>query len=289
MSESSREPIIDAHTHIFPPEIINGRASFLTRDLWFEQLYTNPEALLIGSNDLVESMDRAGIDCSIACGFPWRDPGLCRLHNDFMAEASAATGRRIHWLGIVSPTAGIEAVKEAQRCFSLGAAGVGELNADAQLFDVTDSNLLKDLYELCSQNNRAVMLHASEPVGHTYPGKGASTPDRLLKMIEGFPEVDFVLAHWGGGLPFFELMPEVAATTVRVTYDTAASTYLYRPQIFRSVLDIVGPERVLFASDYPILRQDRFIAKARSVSWRGDEERRAVLCENARRVYRLER
>jgi hypothetical protein len=191
------------------------------------------------------------------------------------------------WLGIVSPVRGKEAVQEAERCFGLGASGIGELNADAQGFDLTDAQLLTDLFELCSIRGRPVMLHASEPVGHLYPGKGASTPDRLLTMIGTFPEVDFVLAHWGGGLPFFELMPEVAATTTRVSYDTAASTYLYRWQVFRTVLDIIGPNRVLMGSDYPVLRQNRFVERTNTLDWRDEGERKSVLYENARRVYGL--
>ena len=84
------------------------------------------------------------------------------------------------------------------------------------------------------------MLHASEPVGHRYPGKGTATPDRLLQVYRALPDLPVVLAHWGGGLPFYELMPEVAALTRNVVYDTAASTYLYRPAVFRTVLDVVG-------------------------------------------------
>jgi predicted TIM-barrel fold metal-dependent hydrolase len=106
-------------------------------------------------------------------------------------------------------------------------------------------------------------------------------------MIGTFPEVDFVLAHWGGGLPFFELMPEVAATTTRVSYDTAASTYLYRWQVFRTVLDITGPNRVLMGSDYPVLRQNRFVERTNTLDWRDEGERKSVLYENARRVYGL--
>jgi uncharacterized protein len=286
-SEHTREPVVDAHTHLFPDEIINDRTKFLTHDLWFEHLYANPKALLVGPVETIASMDAAGIDQSVICGFPWRDPGLCRIHNDFMADVSAQSNGRLPWLGIVSPKSGVEAVNEAQRCFALGASGLGELNADAQSFDLRDTEGLKELIEFCAESNRPIMLHASEPVGHHYPGKGASTPDRLLKIIEAFPEARLVLAHWGGGLPFFELMPEVAAITPNVWYDTAASTYLYRWGIFRSVLDIVGPERVLFASDYPILKQDRFMQKVRDVPWKDENECRAVLCENARNVYGL--
>jgi predicted TIM-barrel fold metal-dependent hydrolase len=285
--EAVREPVIDAHTHIFPPEIVVDRASFLTRDLWFEQLYAGPKSLLVGAGDLLSSMDRAGIAHSIVCGFPWSDEGLCRLHNDFMADACAKSNGRLSWLAIVSPPSGLSAVQEAERCFDLGAAGIGELNADAQSFDIAEPGDVLVLFENCAKHGRPIMLHASEPVGHLYPGKGKSTPDRLLKMIEAFPDVTFVLAHWGGGLPFFELMPEVGAATSRVFYDTAASTYLYRWEVFRTVLDIVGRDRVLMGSDYPVLRQDRFVERALRVPWRDEEERSAVLCENARRVYKL--
>jgi predicted TIM-barrel fold metal-dependent hydrolase len=131
------------------------------------------------------------------------------------------------------------------------------------------------------------MIHASEPVGHRYPGKGAATPDRLLTFLEEFPELNVVAAHWGGGLPFYELMPEVAAIARRLSYDSGASTYLYRFQVFRSVLDIVGPDRVLFGSDYPVLTQHRFLERTLATEWRSTEERDRVLGGNAARVYRL--
>jgi predicted TIM-barrel fold metal-dependent hydrolase len=131
------------------------------------------------------------------------------------------------------------------------------------------------------------MTHASEPVGHIYPGRGAATPDKLLAFAAEFPDLRLVAAHWGGGLPFYELMPEVAEIAQRVVYDTAASTYLYRFQVFRSVLDIVGPERILFASDYPVLKQKRFLERTLATKWRSELELAAVLSGNARRVYRL--
>jgi predicted TIM-barrel fold metal-dependent hydrolase len=96
-----------------------------------------------------------------------------------------------------------------------------------------------------------------------------------------------VLAHWGGGLPFYELMPEVAAATARVVYDTAASTYLYRPAVFRAVLDVVGPERVLWGSDHPVLSLGRFLRRTRKLAGLLPEEEGPVLGGNARRVYGL--
>lgn len=133
------------------------------------------------------------------------------------------------------------------------------------------------------------MLHTTEPVGHVYPGKGTATPDRLVTFLEAFPELRVVAAHWGGGLPFYELMPEVARVASRVVYDSAASTYLYRFEVFRTVLDLIGPDRVMFASDYPVLRQDRFLRRVEQTPWRDQDERYRVLGETARLTYRIPR
>lgn len=280
------ETVIDAHTHIFPPELCRDRSVHLERGGWFGSLYQNPKALMVSAEAMIASMDQAGIAHSIACGFPWTDPGLCREHNAYLADAAIRFPDRISWLGIVAPgSTSVEA--DARWCFEHGASGLGELNADAQGFDFRDVKTLAPLARAAIEAERPVMLHASEPVGHHYPGKGAATPDKLLAFLAEFPQLSVVAAHWGGGLPFYELMPEVAALTQRVAYDTGASTYLYRFQIFRSVLDIVGSERVIFGSDYPILKQGRFLERTLSTEWKSERERAAVLSGNASRMYRL--
>jgi len=187
----------------------------------------------------------------------------------------------------VPPAEGAAAVAEAERCLALGASGIGELNADAQAFALNDARTLAPLMDACVAAGRPVMLHASEPLGHVYPGKGTATPERLLAFLQAVPELDVVLAHWGGGMPFYELMPEVAAACARVAYDCAASTYLYRPAVFRAALDVVGPERVLWGSDHPVLGMGRFLRRTLEQAGLRPEELEPVLSGNARRVYRL--
>ena len=284
-----RDPggIVDAHTHVFAPGVVRDRAAFVARDPWFALLYANPRAVLIGAGDLIAAMDAAGVAQSVVCGFPWRDLDLCRAHNDELAVAAARSRGRLAWLATVPPNLGQAAAAEAERCFALGAAGLGELNADAQDFDLTQPAALAPVVEVCVARDRPLMLHASDPVGHPYPGKGTATPERILTFLAAYPTLRVVLAHWGGGLPFYELMPEVAAIAARVVYDSAASTYLYRPQVFRAVLDIVGPDRVLFASDHPVLRQERFLRRVREAAGLRPDESEAVLGGTARRVYGL--
>jgi predicted TIM-barrel fold metal-dependent hydrolase len=279
--------VIDAHTHAFPPQIVYERDGYLGRDLWFEQLYRNPRVLLTEAKDILTSMDRAGIAQSVVCGFPWRDPGLCQEQNSYLAEACAGSHGRLVWLGIVSPAADPRAAQEAERCLALGAVGFGEFNADAQGFDLTKSRPLGEVAAVCLAHDCPILLHASEPMGHLYPGKGTATPDRLVHFLSTYPELRVALAHWGGGLPFYELMPEVTAAAIRVAYDSAATTYLYLPRVFRTVIDLVGAERVMFASDFPVLRQDGLLRRVQAMQDLNFHERRAILEETARDFYRI--
>jgi len=279
--------VIDAHTHAFPPDWIADRVNHCRRDRWFGDLYEAPTAKMIDVVELMSVMDGAGVALAIACGWPWLDPGLCREHNDYLADAAMASNGRLAWLGIVAP-ASPGAAEETERCVALGASGIGELNADAQGVDITQPGLLADVVEVLIAVDRPLLLHASEPVGHRYPGKGTATPDRLLSFLAANPDLRVVLAHWGGGLPFYELMPEVAALTRNVVYDTAASTYLYRPGVFRTVLDITGRERVLWASDHPVLGMGKFLERTRRLAEIHSDERAWVMSDNARRVYRLD-
>lgn len=285
MMDASSYPVIDAHTHLFPPDVHLRRDHYCQRDAWFGELYADPKAAIADAAALVASMDEAGIAHSIVCGWPWRDLGLCREHNDFMAEAAAAAAGRISWLAIVPPHER-GAAAEIERCFALGAVGIGELNADAQGFAWEETEALAEALSICIAADRPALIHTSEPVGHRYPGKGAATPDRLVPFLAAFPKLKVVAAHWGGGLPFYELMPEIAALAKNVVYDSAASTYLYRFDIFPAVVRLVGPDRVLFASDYPLLKQARFRKRVLGAGLDPDDLP-AVMGGNAARVFDL--
>ncbi|HEV2529733.1 MAG TPA: amidohydrolase family protein [Thermomicrobiales bacterium] len=278
--------VVDGHVHAFPDAFIARRAELVARDHWFGHLYANDRAILTNADDLLASMADAGVDHSVVCGFPWSDAGLCREHNDWMAAAVAAAPGRLSWLAIVAPGAP-GAAAEAERCLAMGAAGIGELNADGQGFALDDARTLGDLVTVCVAAGSPVLLHSTEPVGHAYPGKGTATPVRLLRFVSAFPDLDVVLAHWGGGLPFYELMPEVAAACSRVRYDTAASPYLYRHDILRTAIGLVGADRIIWGSDYPVLGQRRFLRRTLLTPGLAEADRDAIVGGNAVTTYRL--
>ena len=116
---------------------------------------------------------------------------------------------------------------------------------------------MRPLLEMADRYGLIITAHTSEPVGHSYQGKGHTTPDVTMRFIEiarNYPNVKIVCAHWGGGLPFYALMPEVKDALQNVWFDTAASPFLYSPEIFSIAPDLVGADKILLGSDFPLIR-----------------------------------
>jgi len=276
---------LDFHTHIFPPEMIANREVYLERDSWFGLLYGNPQARMSGASDLIRSMDEAGIECSVTFGFGFADLGLCRACNTYVLEAAKENPGRLIPFAVVNPRAGHAVALEARRCFEKGASGMGELMPDGQGFQLTDFALLDPLMEIARQFKAPLLTHVNEPVGHIYPGKGAQGPRQAYQLAVRYPENVLVLAHWGGGLPFYELMPEVQSQLRNVYYDTAASLYLYHDSVFARVMSW-APNKVLFGTDYPLIGQKRFLKRVKRAGL-GSGALANLLGGNALRVLKL--
>lgn len=275
--------VIDAHVHIFSPEMIANRDQLLLTDPWFGEAFGHPRASMRTAEELISSMDAASIDVSVVVGWPWQRTSDCADHNNYLADAAARYPERLKWLGIVNPALP-DAIPEIDRCVRLGAAGFGEINADAQGFRWSDVASWQPALKRIAASNLLVMIHTSEPVGHLYPGKGAATPTEVLAAIQAMPELNWVLAHWGGGMPFYELMPEVRQACANTTYDSAATSYLYQPDVFRRVVDLVGVEKVMFGSDWPVLSQRKLVARINELAL-SDQDLAAIMGGNAARIY----
>jgi hypothetical protein len=278
--------LIDFHTHIFPPEVRNHREQYCARDPWFNQLYSNPDSNIATTEDLIAEMDNAGVDISVTFSYGWTDTGLIEETNSYVIDAMKRYPGRIYGMAVLQPTAGTRAVRELERCAQAGMIGLGELMPHGQGYKLSDVQLLMPVMEVVRHYQLLVLSHCSEPVGHMYPGKGDVSLHDIVTFLTAFPDIRFIAAHWGGGLPFYSLMPEVQRITANVWYDTAATVYLYQQRIFPIVASLVGPERILFASDYGLLRQRRIINSIEQ-SGLDAEAVKMVLGGNAQRLLRL--
>ena len=245
--------------------MIARRDELARADPGFAELYGDGRARMASAAGLLASMEGAGVDRAVAAGFWWRDPGHAAEHAEYLLSAAAeAAEQLIPFVPIAFADSGARAL--ARDYAAAGARGLGEVRPGER----DEDEAAAWLAELTAGLDLPLLVHASEPAGHDYGGKGGGfTAGGLWRLLQdGLPgerRLRVIAAHWGGGFPFHALMPEVRALLAegRLAFDSAASALLYEPRVFEAVAELVGPELVLWGSDYPLRAQDRDLAEAR--------------------------
>jgi len=275
--------IIDFHAHALPPQIKSNRRRYVERDPAFAEIYAGEKVTMATADDLIASMDREGVDISVIVNYSWSTHELCVETNDYILESIARYPKRLVGFCAVADYHDDKSLAEIERCTGGGIRGVGELRPDLQPLELMTKKTLEPFARLLREHNLILSTHSSDPVGHEYRGKGAATPEKLYSFISNLNGLPVVCAHWGGGLPFYTLMPEVRRALENVYFDTAISPFLYRPEIYRYVKDLVGADRILFGTDYPVLPPSRLLKEMEGVEMT-QEERDMILSGNARRL-----
>lgn len=248
----------DSHVHLFPPEIYNNWETYAKRDEWFAMLTRKPEnqkgteEAWANAEEALACADDAGIHGLVMQGWYWNDEGLVRFHNDYMYEMMQKYPDRLKGFCSINPKDKEKAIAEIQRCAKLGFHGIGELGPGGNGYDFNDPDFLAVL-DCANYYHLPVCIHCGEPVGHKYPGKDTTSLAPLPDLVKKYPDLIFILAHLGGGLPFYELNPKYKGIFKNVYYDTAANPLLYRIESFRAVITLIGDKRLLYGSDFPLL------------------------------------
>ena len=275
--------IIDCHTHIFPDEIRKNRNPFCQSDKGFSSIYKNSKTKIAGVEDLIASMDASGVKRSVICGFPWNRADLCYLHNEYLMEsASRYPNRLIVFISL--PFSDPDwSERELNRTTKGGARGVGEIAFYHRKMTSQAIETMKPILTQMEKQKIPLLLHVNELLGHSYPGKGKTPLERFYELILSFPNLPILLAHWGGGLPFYELMPEVAKVMTNVYYDTAGSPFLYSGKIYAIARDMVGAEKIFFGTDYPLISPQRYFKELEESSL-SKQDREKILGLNFSRL-----
>ena len=244
---------IDAHIHYAPPELA-ARLDQFTLDEPYWGLLMGPGSPQgwASAERMIADMDAAGIDKVVIMGqYRQRYEGCVEANNEALALMRRYSDRVIAF-AMAQPKAGQAALDELKRCVDAGMRGVGELGPYGQGYRLDDLDFLA-LVEACIDYGLPINLHTNEEVGRYYAGKATTPLRHVYRLVERYPELKLILAHWGGGLLFNELMPTAQKTLRNVWYDTAASPLLFPTErIFRAALAAVDHRKLLYASDYPL-------------------------------------
>lgn len=278
--------IIDFHTHIFSKRIRDDRETYFSGEPAFKLLYESPKSRLVGAGQTIDAMDENGVDRSVVFGFPWKHPDTFKRENDYILASIQKHPERLIGFCCFDALCD-EAADEALRCINAGIAGVGELAFYESGIEDKHIQRLKPLFDLCLEYRLPILIHTNEPVGHQYPGKTPLKLIQIYRLLKAFPENTIVLAHWGGGIFFYQLLKkEVAQVFSNVYFDTAASPFLYRPEIYAYAMRLAGRHKILFGSDHPLIKPARYFSEIEK-SGVSQEEKNDILGLNAKRLLNI--
>lgn len=250
----------------------------------------------------IEDMDRLGIDVSVLSlstvisGTQWADPetdlALCRRANDHIAElVRAHPGRFVGSFSL--PLQDLErSLTELERCDE--ELGLRVVNLPAVVGeDYLGHPRFSGFWEAASARGLIAFIH---PHGVTDPwyqeyalwnsvGQAVEETKVMSSLIyegvlERWPEVPIVISHGGGYLPHyygrhdrnFTNRPETARNITRKPSEYLSYFYydtcVYVPHVLEELVDLVGAERIVLGSDWPMAGNDpvQFIELAQNVT-----------------------
>ncbi len=276
---------IDFHVHVTPPDIIKDWRKIAEKEPYFRLLSESPINKFATAEEVVAELDNSNVDKAVIFGFGFKDMGLCKYVNDYVADSIKKFPDNLIGYMVLVPSSP-EVVSEVNRCVDMGLRGIGEIFPNGQDFDITSLKEMSDLSNACIERDLPLMIHTNEAVGHHYSGKTDTTAVKSSAFAHNYPDLKLILAHWGGGLLFYELMPEIRKQNKNVYYDTAATPFLYDKKIYKIAKEVGVLDRVLFGSDYPLIAMSKYI-KDIADSGLNEEEQALVIGGNARKLLKL--
>lgn len=251
-------PVWDCHVHCYPDSVSANPKRFANEHNephWLNLVSNGPQGW-VNADGLVKAMDREGIDKAVLLGWYWENPDTCRLQNSWYARYLKEFPDRLMAFAAIHPD-DKDPVDELQRAQDWGAIGLGECLPNIQTKDGWSSPGWERIINWTTANHWPINVHVTETVGHHYPGRVETPLMDMVEIFETYPQQHWICAHWGGGLPFYYLNRRVKNALRYVWFDTAASPLLYAPEIWKIVTQLVGRDKILFGSDFPLILDPR--------------------------------
>ena len=262
-------PIVDCHCHIYPEKIAARAVESIGR------FYDIPMGMDGTEEGLLRAGEAAGITHYLVFSVA-TTPRQVQSVNRFIAERVAANEGRMTGLGTMHPESE-DMAGDMEHLLSLGLKGV-KLHPDIQGFCLDDPRN-REIYRLADEAGIPVLLHTGD-TRYDY-----SNPNRLIPMLEAYPNLLFIGAHFGGW-SLWEDAPGLLHRYPNLMVDCSSSLYQLTPEKAAELIRIYGADRVLFGTDYPMWEPTEEIARFDAIPLT-EEEKDLILWKNAERVFGL--
>lgn len=227
---------------------------------------------------LIAYMDDCGVDLSVAFNVAEK-PSVVKFANDFIIKA-AESGRIIPF-GTIHPD--FEGYRdEVARLKAAGVRGI-KFNTLIQNFYLEEPRMLRVFEEVEKQGLIAYFHSGGDPLNPTLPAK--VSPKTLTKVMELFPRLKVIAAHFGGLFMLDEVEKYLLGRDIYL--DTAWSEgHSLDPAQITQLIKRHGVDKIVFGSDFPTCspRTGLELIKALTLS---QPEKERILSGNIRQLLAL--
>ena len=259
--------VIDFHAHIYPQKI----AEKASRGVG--EFYNIPMGHIGTAERLMQSGDAAGVSRFVVQSVA-TTPRQVRSINAFIKEECDKSGGRLIGLGAIHPDVE-DPIAEIENIERLGLHGV-KIHPDVQKFMLDDPKMFPIYQRL--EGRLPILIHCGD---YRYP---YSHPERLARVLDRFPKLDVVAAHFGG----WNIMPQSLAhpQPESVLYDTSSTLGMTDRDIVLRLIDKIGPDRLIFGTDFPMWSPKEELARFLALDL-DESSRQKILYENFMKLLKL--
>ena len=260
--------IIDTHCHVYPDKIAQKAAEATGH------FYGIPPRMDGTVEALKQASQQVGIGHSVINSVATTAHQVSSI-NRYIAATVAENSGRMTGLGTLHPDSE-DPERDIDQILSLGLKGI-KLHPEIQGFCIDDPRILR-FFEIAGER-LPFLLHLGDK------RYDKSNPNRMKKVLESFPHVRFIGAHFAGWSIWEDATYELKGYDNLVA-DSSSSLYAISPEKAVELIHAFGAERILFGTDYPLMspveemeRFDRLELTA--------QEREKILWRNAAEYYKI--
>lgn len=259
--------IIDFHTHIYPEAI----AEKATKSI--QQFYGLEGGGTIGKTDvLLERGRTAGIEKYVVLPVSIKADHTRHINEFLLGEAQ----KHPEFIGFGTVHAEQNnIIEEGEFILKNGLRGI-KMHPDTQLFNIDDERLFP-LYDYIG--DRLIFMFHCGDKRYDY-----SSPARLRRVLDNFPRLRVVAAHFGGYSVWDKAAEYLKDTDCML--DISSSLMLMDEEQRYKYINTYGADRLLYGTDFPLWDPVREVERFMKLKLT-DSEREKIAYKNAERILNL--
>jgi len=228
------------------------------------------------TEQIVEEMDAAGVEQAILCA------GYDSVHDDlgWTLDSMAKYPDRFFGSVVVDPLAGMKGVKQLERLVTQDGFKLARVSGYHAVLPYSDGRYWP-IFAKCAELGVPISINVGVP-GPLVPAAQMQDPIQLDQICYFFPELTIIMAHCGE--PWADLCVKLMLKWKNLFYMSSAFAPKHIPKSVVHYMNTRGADKVMFASDYPLIGFERCARENEAVEFRDEERRRKFGRDNARRV-----